>query len=89
MAHASGWRAQKRRISDTVAEAAETASLVLIAELCPEAAGVSFAPPLGRSTRTTPNQNAILNKNIMFVALFVLPPNNPLSVRSHSPANYP
>jgi hypothetical protein len=63
--HASGWREQKFRISDTVAEAADTASVALIAEPGAEADEVSFEPPLGKSIRTTPSQNATRNKNIM------------------------
>jgi len=53
------------RMSDTVAEAAETDSFALMANPCPEAGEVSFAPPLGKSTRTTPNQNVIRSKNII------------------------
>jgi hypothetical protein len=50
-------------MSSTVADAAETASLVLTAE--PVAVEASRAPPLGNNTRTTPNQNVTRNKNIM------------------------
>lgn len=55
-------------MSDTVAEAAETASVALIAEPCVVAFEVSRAPPLGNKTRTTPSQNATLTKNIMVLS---------------------
>src|SRR5262249_24954104 len=58
-------------MSETVAEAADTASVALTAEPC-AALGVSFAPPLGNNTRTTPNQNATRNKKIM-VLPFCMP----------------
>jgi hypothetical protein len=61
-------------MSETVAEAAETASVALIVEPFAEAFEVSFDSPLGNRIRTTPSQNAIRTKNIM-----VLPFEFPLS----------
>ena len=58
---ASGWREQNPRRSDTVAEAAEMA----FAAPTSLTAGPCEAEPLGKSTSTTPSQNAIRNrKNI-------------------------
>jgi len=52
---ASGWRAQKPRISPTVAEAAEMASEALTSLLD----GLRGAAPVGNSTSTTPSQNTV------------------------------
>jgi hypothetical protein len=58
---ASGCRAQKPRISDTAAPARLAACA---ASICASGA-VDLVPPLGSSTQTTVNQNAIRNRKNM------------------------
>ena len=61
---ASGWREQKPRRSDTVAEAAEMA-LEAPTSLTE---GPRDAEPVGNSTSTTPSQKAIRNRKNMIAA---------------------
>src|SRR5262249_47366995 len=71
IAHASGWRVQKCRMSSMVADAADTASAAPISALGVEA--LCLGPPLGSRTRTTLNQNAIRRRKNMDLPFHNLP----------------